>query len=538
MSSIDISFLPRGLFQEEDAFTTTTSELDTNSHSYNAKLVPAPLFANSSRAHLTRAKSAPPMRESQDLPPVLERSYTVNAATTQANNITVNMNRHSRNLIDDFLKELVNGPETPRNLIDNFLNELAQGSPPKRWTPRKCPVPKLATNSQTSVEIHSGADASTGFPSIQGLTSSIFTDFPEPLESALDSMPIEATILAMIEELSSTIDRCKSPSTEARIPNNIPRRRPASNDLRVEYERSSLEAVPDKALFAGKPMQTCARPVLSINTNVASLGTKSLPKLTQVNQPSLPWAERPCLSINTNVSACHSNPSLERKAGEQARAFYIALINGEIDASAYMATDIASPSDGVADSTELKMTMSAVSKTSLELEYEKHEESFYMGLINGDSDSDTSSKCSPSTRFAGAFLDSLISPLSATGHFVRSGAPSPSSSLSESTILAIEIHTPLNAFSASDEKGVCSASQTPPDGEEQDKEQGEPLPESPRASESGAGNASEPHVQGYSNGTEAARPCWNLQRAESRRTRRTASRQPSIQLSPFFHTSR
>ena len=560
-------FSSKGFSPVEDALTATRTpgEPNTYFHSYNAALVPAPLFANKPQALLTGAKSAPTNRNSEDLSHGSRRSYTVNTATTRANNITVNTNHHSRSLIDDFIKALADGLKTPRNLIDNFLNGLAQGSQPNRRTPRKCHVPKPTVESRASIDMHSVADTSTEISSTLTPSSSIFTHLTEPLKCAPASMPIEATISAMIEELSSTTETCSTPSSVVRNPNNIPRRRLASDDLRVEYKKACLETISDEAFFAGKPTSTCARPLSSINTNVKTLEHASLPELKQGSRPSPPQAERPRLSVNTNVNACYSNSSLELKAGRHARAFYTALINGEIDASACIAVGIASPVDDVAETIELEMVSSAASKTSLELEYEKHEESFYMGLINGDSDSETSSRYSLSARFAGTFLDSPVSPLSATGFLVRSGAPSPSSSLSESTALVIRVHTPLDAISAP-EKEEHSATQDLPTGEEQGSRNlfgmatcvesdahscndgelqslhrfigstCEPLPESQRASELST-NISELRLQECLDSTEVTRPCWNIQRAQSRRIRRTVSRQSSMQMSPFFHAS-
>ena len=524
MISTNIPFSSSGLSLNENSFTATRTpgELNTYFHASNAALMPPPLFATNSQALLTRAKTIPTHSDSEELPEMLERSYIVNAAAVQAN-VAVNTNRHSRNLIDDFLKDLVDGPETPRNLIDDFLNELAQGSQPSRRTPRSVHILKD--------DMSPAADISMTFPSPQELTLSTIADLPESLKCAPAIVSIEATITAMIEELSSTTETCNTPFSVPRIPNNIPRRRPALDDLRIEYMRSSLESVSENALFVKKAPRSRARPLLRINTNIATLEDERLPELTQTN-PSRPRVEKPRLTVNTDVSACHSNSSLERKAGEHARAFYAALISGEMDASAYMAADMTSPIDGLDSTMELE-TASAFSKTSLQLGYEKHEESFYNGLINGDSASDTSSKWSLSTN-SSTCLVSPISPLSDVEFSVESEGPDTSSSSSESdTTRVTRVFTPLDGKPVLDKEEELCAARALPDSPTCETRSG-----SRRESELSIGSTSKVYTQDCSDGAAAARPCWNLRRAQSRRRRQTDPHHSSTPKSPFFHASR
>ena len=456
--------------------------------------MPAPLFANEAR----RARSAPTKRASAELPLSLERSYTVNTAARGANNIVVNVNRHSRNLIDNFLKGLASSPRLPRSLIDDFLNGLAQGSKLNRKRPRKSAVSNLS-------------------------------------------------------------------NPEAPVPNNIPRWLQEIDDLRAEHERAHFHSPSKMSLPPTKPTNCQYRPVLSLDTNVGASTPKNFLKPEQAERTSQPRGQRPCLSLDTNVSAYNSNNSLEREAGEHVKAFYLGLINGDIDPAAYMAVDLPSlvsslgetpPPEEPIKTLDRESTFSAISKTSLELE------AFFEGLINGDSDSETSSKC--------AFLGTRVSPSTGSPTFARSAVPSPlaskialpiqalnlvdsehSSEKSEELIkpavphnhqkgnmgdlLATSLLAGSDDSSSDDEdlQSLHSLDRTQPT-----EDTGESLPmRRLPVSEPASNIMSKVRVQEWLDEAQPARQYWDQKKALRRLERRNAQRQSLMQVSPFFHAA-
>ena len=584
MISADTSFASAELPTIERLSITPTAPGELNTYAHDQALIPDPLVAKKSQTMAKRANTTPIQRESTRTPHLFQRNHSVNATAMRANNLVASTHDQSRNLIDDFLKNLADGAKTPRNLIDDFLNELAHNStPPNRSNSGRNLAENHTSGLNASTGIHPTSETSLDFLSWQGSTMSMRGIFPMILEHASVLPPSEAAVLAKIAERSSAKENHDIAYYDARIL-NIPRRRRASEDLRAEYKKVGLEIPSETNPRSEKPSHSLSRPVLSLITkNIETLRPKDFIKPEQAKRPSQSCATRPRLSLDTHVGACDPDTALERKAGEDVKAFYLGLINGDIDVAAYIDCPLSSAGSGLqetellehdAETPESELTFSAVSKTSLELEYEAHEEAFYMGLINGDSDSETSSKYS---------VDSPVSPSPAAKTFVRSAAPSPkapspkapspASSLAASTPLIIQVPSPIDGICSSRNRRKHATQEILPNGREghlrnllaksiltkgdknlciKDELQSlhgcdenqptgctcKPSPESQPVSEPDSSSTSNSRVQHWLTDTEHARQYWDQQKASRRLRRRATLRQSQMQASPFFHAAR